>query len=172
MKHIHIIIATLLFTFASGKAQYNQHLSFAASYNQFKLGYTYKIAPIPLSIGVYAGVGNQDINNTFDDFLCGLQLSIPVVTFEKSDFYTGINTGMYFPNNQYYNANTFCVGANLGYEYFLGINKRHALFAEVGYVYGSKAYTQHYRNDVLEVSSTDVFKLSPIAISLGYQFKF
>jgi len=172
MRTIYSILFSIFLFIPCGKAQQHSQVSLAASYNQFSLAYKYNLTTIPVWGELYTGIGNQDISSKFDDILAGLRLGIPIITFSKSDIYAVIKTGVYIPQNDYYKAPTLFIGACTGYEKFIGQNRIHVLFAEIGYVYGQKEYTQHYNSKILSISTIGKFELSPVTIEIGYGYRF
>jgi len=173
MKKIITGVALLLLTTVFRTAQNRNNLiSLNLSTNKLVVGYQRSFEKVPVWGEVFIGVSNQDINSSFDDGILGLKAGIPLFQFSKSNIYGYVNTGIYFTNNDHYNATCPFAGVGTGYKAEFGKNRRHAFIAEIGYVYGRKSYTQTYISDILSASTTDVFKLSPLTISIGYGFKF
>ena len=172
MTHkILVIFLVLTFTLKC-KAQEADQISFEISYNQINLTYKNYVSSFPLWIEPYLGIANQDVNRELDDFTFGVKLGKSIFTFEKSDIYLGINTGLYFPNNCCYDVTTPFAGVFCGYEFLLGKTKKHVLFTEIGYRYGQREYSQTYENSQVFISTTDKFELTPLSFSIGYGFRF
>ena len=173
MKNLIMGIALLLLTNIYCTAQNrNNMISLKLSTNQLVIGYQRSFEKVPVWGEVFLGVSNQDINSSFDDGMMGIKAGIPLLKFSTSNIYGYINTGIYFTNNDYYNATCPFAGIGTGYKAEFGKKKRHAFIAEIGYVYGKKSYSQSYSDEILSASTTDVFKLSPLTISIGYGYKF
>ncbi|NOY60508.1 MAG: hypothetical protein GXO75_16480 [Calditrichaeota bacterium] len=172
MKHITSVIIFLFLGVATSNAQNSSKVSFEISFNKMCLGYQFNFDKAPIWSKAYIGLGNQDINKEFNDVLSGIKIGTPFFSFTNSKVYGDFNTGIYIPNNKYYNATTLFIGIDIGYEMFFGTQKRHSLFTEIGYLYGQREYIQALDNETLFISTKDVFKLYPINFSLGYGFGF
>jgi hypothetical protein len=142
------------------------------SYNQIELSYGRHLGNMPFTPEVYMGLANQDINNEFDDLTGGVRLVFPVFSFPKSEIDASAEIGFYFPHNDFYNANAFTAGINLGYEKFLGQKQRHSLLLNLGYRYGKRSYKQEYRDEAILIATTDEFEVSPLCFCIGYCFRF
>lgn len=172
MKQLKITLFLLFLSAIISKAQNTNRVSLELSTNKICFGYQLSLDKILNYSEIYVGIGNQDINKKFDDILFGIKLGSRFLSFTKSNIYGNINTGIYFPNNKYYDAVTPYIGLEMGYEIFLGKRKKHSLFTEIGYLYGQKEYIQTYTDEIIYVSSIDVFNLHPINFLVGYGFNF
>ena len=172
MKQLGLTFALLFIFVIIVKAQNCNRVSLKISFNKIDLGYKYNFGEIPVWSEAFIGLGNQDINAGFDDFLFGIKIGTPLIAFTSSNIYIDLYTGIYFPNNKYYDAVTPFIGIDMGYEMILGKRKIHSLFAEIGYIYGQREYKQTYDNEILFASTTARFKLSPISFSIAYGFNF
>ena len=172
MKRLSLMLALLFLFVIIGKAQNNNRISLKISSNKIDLAYKYSFSEIPVWSETFIGLGNQDINAGFDDFLFGVKIGTPLFTFTSSNVYGDIYTGIYFTNNIHYEVAIPFIGVDIGYEVFLGKRKKHSLFAETGYLYGQREYKQTYNNEMNFASTTDRFKLSAINFSVAYGFNF
>jgi len=173
MKKIIMGLALLFLTNVFCTAQNkNNMIALHFSTNKLVVGYQRSFEKVPVWGEVFLGMSNQDINSSFDDGLMGLKAGIPLLKFSKSNIYGYVSTGIYFPNNDYYNATCPFAGIGVGYKIELGKYRHHAFIVEIGYIYGKKDYSQTHSGDILNASTTDAFKLSPLTISIGYGFKF
>lgn len=156
----------------SGFAQSSNRAAVNLSYNQVTLSYRKDLVENLLRYGLYLGVGNQDIDTRFNDYLVGVSLYIPV--FEKNRFSlsTAVDFGFYIPQNQSYSAPTPVLSFFLEGERRFGNNLKHSLLLDLGYRYGKKSYMQEFENSFIHASTRDVFKVSPIILTLGYGFRF
>ncbi len=172
MKNTLLTLFVILLIIANLNAQSKSRASIGFSFNKIEVVYRYTFSQKHIWVNPFVGISNQDINTNFDDLMVGVKLGLPLSKFKKSQLYTQINLGIYFPNNNYYKATTPFVGFDLGYELMLGKTKKHSAFAEIGYLYGKKGYTQEYHDANISVKSTDEFSLKPITFNLGYGFSF
>lgn len=142
------------------------------SFNKICFGYQLGINNSLFFLETYFGLSNQDINEEFDDILFGIGIGLPFYAFGNSNIYGEINTGLYIPNNVYYNTVIPFAGVDIGYEISLGKAGRHLISAEVGYIFGKREYLQTFSNNQISVSSIDTFELFPICFEIGYGFSF
>ncbi len=156
----------------NGRAQKNNSLEIALSIHQFELEYQHKIFSENFSAGAFIGVGNQDINSSFDDFLTGVKMGYNIFSNPKNNLDVQVKLGIYIPNNDYYNAITPTTQAGMKYSRIIGKSKRHSLIINTGYRYGKRDYKQHYSSELLKISTIGTFKLSPLYFSIGYGFRF
>jgi len=166
-----LVFASWFSTSSLSAQTYNQS-SINVSMNQLTVSYHRNFSETPVWAGCYFGFGNQDINADFDDILTGIQLGRRMLRFKKSNISLVLNTGIYYPENDYYTATTLCYGLNLTYEKCFGKSGKHSLLMDAGYQYGRKSYKQHYENDLISVSTTGLFEVSPLVFSIGYGYNF
>ena len=170
-KSVLVSVFVVLFAFGAKSRNRNQ-ASFQFSYNQIELGYQYKFIHQKIWGEAFAGLGNQDINSSFDDFLTGIRIGGAVFSNDKNTIDLTAGFGVYFPNNNYYSAATSVLGGGLRYSRFIGKTKKHSLFLNAGYQYGKRDYKQEYLNDEIYVATISKFKISPMYFSIGYGFNF
>jgi hypothetical protein len=142
------------------------------SYNQIEVSYGRQLDNLPFTPEAYIGIANQDISSEFDDLTGGIRLVFPVFSFPKSEIDASAEIGFYLPHNDFYNANAFTAGINLGYEKFLGQKQRHSLLLNIGYRYGKRSYKQEYRDEAIFIATTDEFEVSPLCFCIGYCLRF
>jgi len=171
MKKIFLIFFIFLLHHTS-YAQNKNRTSVSLSFNKVEAAYRYRFSEKQIWVSSYLGVSNQDINSNFDDFLLGIKIGLPILELQKAFFYGQLNSGLYFPNNNYYNITTSFIGLDLGYEIQLGKTKKHSIFAEIGYLYGKREYKQKYDDRYISISSTETFILLPLIFNTGYGFNF
>ena len=169
MRYFYYI---LLLIPVSGVAQFNNQVSLNASVNQFELCYSYEYKKLPVVSDLYIGLGNQDIDAGYNDFILGARFGLFLVKSEKNEVDVKINAGGYIPNNDYYKAPTPVYGFILGYNRNLGKSNKHALKLNVGYLYGKRNYLQKYENELVFVATGSQFKVSPFYFTVGYGFNF
>jgi len=169
-----ILFTTALFTIiAFGvQSQNPNQVAVRLSFNQFEMGYQRQFIRQKIWAETYIGVGNQDINAKYDDFVTGLRIGRYILANEKNALSIAAGIGLYFPNNHYYKATTPVYSGFIAYNLFLGKSKKHSLLANLGYQYGKKDYTQEYSNNGFYAATTGSFKVSPVYFSLGYGFHF
>lgn len=172
MKTKIYIMAMLLFCNGISLARNNNTVSLGMSFNKMSLGYRYDFEKMPFWAGAFLGLGNEDVNAGFNDFLFGIKIGQPILSFSKSGIYGALSSGIYVPNNKYYAAITPFFGVDLGYEFCFGENGNHILFSETGYRYGHRDYEQSFENEIISINSVDTFELMPFNIILGYGYRF
>ena len=166
-----ILLLMFLFELFSASAQ-NRQIGLELSWSRACLGYRYQFAALPFWNEIYAGLGNEDINRDFDDFQFGIKTGMSLFSRPRTVLYGFVNLGMYFPENNYYRANTPFLGAGTGIRKFFGKGKRQSIFTEFSYRYGHTWYTQSYNRDGISVKTAGKFRLQPVSISIGYGFRF
>ncbi len=172
MKKIFaIILLTLLLTYNT-KAQDKRMMSMQVSLNQIELGFQHNIISDRLWANIYTGIGNQDLNSSFDDFILGLGIGFNAFSNKKNQVAINTGTGLYIPNNNYYSVTVPLLNAGIRYSRFFGKKDKHCLLVSSGYRYGKRDYKQEYLSDIVNVSTIGTFKISPLYFSIGYGFKF
>lgn len=171
MREALSIILLFLLLDCTANAQNGEMYSLQLSLNQVELGYQHHILSEKGWVGLYAGIGNQDINPRFDDFLSGLKMGYNVVSRQKSQVDYIVGLGVYLPGNDYYKATTLVFDTGVRYSCFFGEKKRHCLLLSAGYRYGKRDYKQTYSSDILTVSRVGTFRVSPGYLSIGYGFR-
>lgn len=173
MKKLFLsIFLTACFVLNSFSGNYKSCVSGSFSYNKIEFSYNYKLPFYSFWSEVYCGLGNQDINSSFDDFLAGLRVGCPVFSVGRSNFDVYLNIGGYFPHNNYYDADSFVSGAGARYSLFLGSNRRNCLFVDAGYQYGKRSYKQEYVTPDVYIAATGTFRVPPVFFSIGYGYRF
>lgn len=170
MKKIALLFM-LLAVYALGFTQTRDRAAFYFSINQICFGYYKEFDQLPVDAEVYIGVANQDINGAFDDLQGGLKAWLLLRDWQASSIRSGLDVGLYLPNNDYYKAATGYLGINLEYEKYFGKNKRHSMLLDVGYRFGKRSYQQSFHNEIIKVNTVDEFKVSPMVFSIGYGFR-
>jgi len=160
--------ASVLFTQAAQK----NRCSLQLSYNQLDFAYKHSFSKVPVWAEGYFGLGNQDIDKPFNDYRAGIKVGHQMATFKSSVLNISLNLGIYIPVNEYYKASTPVGGINLEYEKFLGKSHKHSILFDAGYQYGKRSYSQKFQNEEVFVATTDVFRVSPLCLSVGYGFNF
>jgi len=173
MKRSVFSAAFILFLLNHGvKSQNNNQLLLQFSLNQVDLAYQHKLISPNIWGEAFVGIGNQDINSSFDDFLSGLRIGFDAFSNEKNLLGFNTSVGIYIPNNDYYTATTPVFGAGIRYTRFIGKSGKHSLFVNTGYQYGKRDYKQKYSSEIINVTTVGNFKIAPLYFSLGYGFKF
>ncbi len=170
MRILLIILGIILLHATGIKAQNPEMASLQLSFNQTELGYQRPILSENLWAGVYVGLGNQDINRRFDDFVSGFKVGYLLLARPKNQVALTGGIGLYVPNNSYYKATALTVEAGVRYSRFIDKNKKHCLLVNAGYRYGQRDYKQSYSSDVLNASTIGTFRVSPFVFSIGYGF--
>jgi len=171
MKKTLIFISLILAT-SLVKAQGKTEMNIRLSYNQFGLGGRYYFQKTPIWSEINFGLGNEDIDRKFNDWVFDARMGIPVWKLNTSAFYIAAKAGIYIPENDYYKAITPTIGCLIGYKKDIGKQKRQSIFAEAGYNYGKRQYTQNWSNENISIATIDQFKVSPVTFSLGYSYRF
>jgi len=172
MKKIFVIILLTLFLSHNTKAQDKRMVSMRVAINQIELGFQHNILSDILWADVYTGIGNQDINSSFDDFTLGLGIGFNAFSNKKNRFAINTRIGLYIPNNNYYSVTVPILNAGIRYSRFFGKKFKHCLLVSSGYRYGKRDYKQEYSSDIANVSTIGTFKISPLYFSIGYGFNF
>jgi hypothetical protein len=172
MKVWIVVFALLVFISFPICAQIKSQLSAHFSYNEAEVEYQYCVLPKNGWIAAYLGVGNQDINQSFDDPLGGLRLGVPVWCSGRSELDVTFKTGFYHPNNNYFTATTLTCGGGVRYNLLLGKTKRHSLLVNAGYEYGKRSYQQEFASESIYISTIGTFETAPLYLSIGYGFIF
>lgn len=154
------------------KAQPTNHLSLQLAVSQFEVGYQHQLFSEKTWAEAYVGLGNQDINNRFDDFLGGLRIGYHALSTLKNQLSFHTDLGIYSPNNDYYKATTPVIGAGLRYLRFIGQSGQHSVFVTTEYQYGTRDYKEHHSSETVEVSSIGTFEVAPVCFSVGYGYNF
>lgn len=154
------------------KAQNDKQLLLQLSLNQVDLAYQHKLISPNIWGEAFVGIGNQDINSSFDDFLSGLRIGFNAFSNEKNLLGFNTSIGIYIPNNNYYTATTPVFGAGIRYTRIIGKSGKQSLFVNTGYQYGKQEYKQKYSSEIVNVTTVGTFKIAPLYFSLGYGFKF
>ncbi len=172
MKKTFTIALLMLLMLYNSKAQSKRMISMQLSFNQVEIGFEHSILNDRFSAALFAGIGNQDINNDFDDFTSRLGIGYKVLSDPQNQILINTGIGVYFPNNKYYSIAAPYLKTGLHYTRFLGKAKKHGLIISAGYSYGKRDYKQTYSSELAVVSTIGTFKVSPINCSIGYGFKF
>ena len=168
MKQLYIILM-LIFSFSvEAQSQGKNQASFGISYNQVEIRIQHIFIYETCWAEVFTGLGNQDIEPAFNDFLAGARLGYSILNINKNklDITTGLGT--YFPNNDYYTATTIFFNAGARYSRYLGKNKKHSFNFSIGVQKGERQYKQTYSTNDLSIATVDRFKLTPLYVSVGY----
>ncbi len=169
-----IFILTLLFTLLlnNTKAQFKNTISMQLSVKQIELNCERKIFNNKWGAELTLGIGNQDINNKFDDLTS--RLGIVFFAFANSKNQISINTGVgiYHPTNDYYTIIVPLTFIGARYTRFLGKKDKHEIFVNTAYLYGKRNYIQTYSSELFDISTIGTFKVSPWYIAVGYGFRF
>lgn len=172
MKRSLLSAALILMLVYGVKAQKNNQILVQFSFIQVELGYQHKLLSEKTWGEAFAGTGNQDINNSFDDFVTGLRFGYNAFSNEKNLLGIYTSFGAYIPNNDYYRVATPVIGAGIRYTRFIGRSGRHALLVNMGGQYGKRDYRQEYSSEIIGVTTVGTFKIAPLCFSLGYGYKF
>jgi len=171
-KKIVFSLACMLLLVYGIKAQNNNQLSLQLSLNQIELGYQHKLFAENIWGEAFAGIGNQDINSRFDDFLVGIRLGFDAFSYKRNSIGIDASFEIYIPNNHYYTAVTPVIGAGIRYSLAFGKLNQHSLLINAGYQYGKQDYKQEYTSELINTSTISDFKIAPLYFSLGYGFNF
>jgi hypothetical protein len=172
MKKVRSFFLLMLLLSYSTNGQTKQVISLQLSYNQIELGFEHDLLNERLTAGLYAGIGNEDINHHFDDFLCKLGFGYVVYSNFKNQVSIQSGFGLYFSNNDYYSITVPIVNIGTRYTRFIGKERKQSLFVDAGYRYGKREYKQVYSSEIAVVSTIGIFKISPLYFLIGYGFKF
>lgn len=172
MKKIFAIILLTLLLSHSTKSQIKRMLSMQLSVNQVEMSFQHSILNEKLWTEFSAGVGNQDINNKFDDFTTRIGIGFIAFSKPKSQILINTGIGIYFSNNDYYSVTVPLINAGARYTRFFSKTKKHGFLVSMGYRYGKMNYKQEYSSDIVTVSTIGIFKVSPLYVSIGYGFRF
>lgn len=172
MKRMVLGLAFMLLLACGAKAQKMNQLSLQFSYNQLELGYQRNLLFHKMWGEAFVGIGNQDINSRFDDFLAGVRVGVFALSNEKNRVALNTLVGVYVPNNSYYNAAAPVFGGGIRYVRFIGRQNRHSILISTGYQYGKREYKQESSSEVLQVETIGDFRVAPIYFSVGYGFNF
>jgi len=172
MKRLIVILAFFCFFSLSATSQNLNQVSIRLSSTQFELNFKRKLKQQKVWAEAFIGLGNQDINSRYDDFLTGIRIGIPLFSNAKNAFHIAASAGIYFPNNEYYSAASPVYGLMGGYTRYMGKAQRHSLLIHLGYQYEERSYIQEYQAGDISAAATGTFKLSPIHFSIGYGFNF
>lgn len=170
-KIFAIILLTLLLT-QNTKAQKRRMVSMRVAKNQIELGFQHNILSDKLWADFYTGIGNQDINSSFDDFTIGLGIGFNAFSNKKNRIAINTGIGLYIPNNNYYSATVLILNPGVRYSRFFGKEDKHCFLVSSGYRHGRRDYRQEYSSDRANVSTIGTFKISPLYFSIGYGFRF
>jgi hypothetical protein len=168
MKKIVFLTALLALTSFCVKAQNSNQVSARLSFNQIELGYQRTFFQQKIWGETYVGLGNQDINKKFDDFITGT----PIFKNEKNVINLAAGIGFYFSNNDIYSVVTPVYSGFIAYNRFLGKPEKHSLLINLGYQYGKNDYRQEYNSAGIYTATTGSFIVSPVYFSVGYGFHF
>lgn len=172
MKKLFVIILLTHFLSQNTKAQDKKMVSMRVAINQIELGFQHDILSDKLWADVYTGIGNQDINSRFNDFIIGFGIGFDAFSNKKNQIAINTGIGLYIPNNNYYSITVPILNAGVRYSRFFGKEAKHCLLVSSEYRYGKRDYRQEYSSDIINVSSIGTFKISPLYFSIGYGFKF
>jgi hypothetical protein len=172
MKIIAFLTALLAIISLGVKAQNQNQVSVRLSFNQLELGYQRTFFQQRIWGETYVGLGNQDINKKFDDFITGLRIGTPIFKNEKNALNLAAGLGFYFSNNDMYSVVTPVYCGFIAYNRFLGKSEKHSLLINLGYQYGENDYKQEYNSAVIYTATTGSFNVSPVYFSVGYGFHF
>ena len=172
MKRLTVLLAFFSFFSFGVKSQNLNQVSVRLSYNQFELGYQRTFIQQKLWGEAFIGLGNQDINNKYDDYVTGVRIGTPVFSNNKNVIHIAASVGVYVPNNTCYSTVTPYYGGIIGYSRFIGKTQKHSLLINLGYQYGKGYYKQEYSSNDISIATTGSFKVSPIHFSAGYGFLF
>jgi len=171
MKRYIYSIVFILFLTTSSYSQGKAVISAKVSPNEIGMQYERYLLADELWTGIYTGIGNQDINSRFDDFILGVNGGYKIMSGKSAGIALTAGFGLYSPRNGYYNANTLFGEGGVSYSYYPGKSRRHSLIVNLGYRYGRRTITQTSSNELFNVSSTDYFRISPLHISVGWGIK-
>jgi hypothetical protein len=172
MKKLFSIIVLLVILSFNVKAQNIRTLSVNLSTNQIDMSFQHNIIIERLWMEIYAGVGNQDINNYFDDFISGLGVGFNAFSKNKNQVAVETGIGLYIPDNNYYSGTIPLLNAGVRYLRFLGKSGKNCLLIKAGYRYGKRDFKQEYSSEIVNVSTIETFTISPLYFSIGYGFIF
>lgn len=172
MKRLTVLLALFTFISLGVKSQNLNQVSLRLSPTQLELNFQRKLMQQKVRSEAFIGLGNQDINSKYDDFLVGIRIGIPLFFNDENAFHIDASVGIYFPNNEYYAAVTPVYGIIGGYTRYIGKAQRHSLLLNLGYQYGERTYMQEYQAADISTAITGNFKLSPIHFSIGYGINF
>lgn len=172
MKRLTVLLALFSFFSFGVKSQNLNQVSVRLSYNQFELGYQRAFVQQKLWGEAFIGLGNQDINSEYDDYLAGIRIGTPVFSNNNNVIHIAASVGVYVPNNICYSTVTPYYGGIIGYSRFIGKTQKHSLLINLGYQYGEGYYKQEYSSNDISIATTGSFKVSPIHFSVGYGFLF
>jgi len=168
-----LFVLVFLLSLAGGvKAQNNNQLSLQFSFNQVELAYQHKLLSPKVWVEAFVGKGNQDINNSLDDFLGGVRIGYDAFSNKKNTLGISTSFGIYVPHNDYYTATTPVIGAGIRYTRFIGKSGKHCLFVNAGFQYGERNYKQQYSSEIVNLATIGTFKIAPLYSSIGYGFRF
>jgi hypothetical protein len=154
------------------KSQNSNQVSARLSFNQLELGYQRTFFQQKIWGETYVGLGNEDINKKFDDFVTGLRIGTPIFKTEKNAIHLVAGIGLYFSNNDIYSVVTPVYSGFIAYNRFLGKSEKQSLLINLGYQYGNNNYKQEYNSSSIYTATTGSFTVSPIYFSVGYGFHF
>jgi hypothetical protein len=172
MKKTAFLIVLFALICFGVKAQNSNQVSARLSFNQLELGYQRAFFQQKIWGETYVGLGNQDINKKFDDFVTGLRIGTPIFKNEKNVINLAAGIGIYFSNNEIYSVVTPVYSGFIAYNRFIGKSEKHSLLINLGYQYGKKDYEQEYSSADIYTATTGSFKVSPVYFSVGYGFHF
>lgn len=172
MRTYIVLLFTVLSFGTESQAQVKNKVAAHLSYNRVELSYGRELEILPVGIEGFIGLGNQDVNTAFDDFLGGIRIAVPILSFEKSQIQVLPEVGFYISNNDCYSAQTCVLGIHANYCRYLGKKQKHFVQIDAGYVYGKRSYRQTYENDRVYLATTGTFSVKPLYVALGYGFRF
>jgi hypothetical protein len=172
MKQLSAIFIFVCLSVILTQAAQKNRCSLQLSYNQMGFAYKYNFSKVPVWAEGYFGLGNQDIDKPFNDYLAGIKVGHPIATFKSSVLNISLHLGIYIPVNEYYKATTPVGGINVDYEKFIGKSHKHSILVDAGYQYGKRTYSQKFQNEDIYVATTDIYRVSPLWLSVGYGFNF
>ncbi|MCI1778858.1 MAG: hypothetical protein LKI53_02755 [Bacteroidales bacterium] len=172
MKKIYTTILFIFLILPFAKAQNNRMISMQISFNQIEVGLSHRISNKRLWAEIYAGIANQDINRSFDDFTSRMGISYIFLQKNRNRISLHGGLGIYLTNNHYYSVTVPFINTGIRYSRLIGKTKRHVLFVSTGYRYGKRDYRQEYKSNTAIFSTIGTFRVAPLYFSIGYGFKF
>ncbi|WP_372652864.1 hypothetical protein [Draconibacterium sp.] len=172
MKRLIIYVAVIILFSCNVSAQQSNRIILQVAANQIELGYQHKLFNQKMWGQTYVGLGNQDVNSSFNDLLAGIKIGFDAWSNSKNTIWVNSNIGIYIPNNDYYTAVTPVIGVGIGYSRYIGKSGKHALLLNAGYQYGERDYRQKFSSRMADIETVGNFSVAPLYFSLGYGFNF
>ena len=167
MKKAASVILFLILITDHMKGQESNQISLNLSLSQIELCFHY-ITPVQnMKAETYIGIGNQDINRQFDDFLTGLRLQYKLYTYKRNTLSVYSSVGIYASNNDYYKPLTPVFGFGNKYISYIGKSEKFFLTFNLGMQYGRSKFRQGYASEIIKTSTISEFRLNPLSFSFG-----